>query len=70
MARKTHFMKSNMLTSQLDALENPLGTGETEIVPIGLVESVEEQVRTALEGLTAAGVIKLIEEIDTRGSST
>ena len=70
MARKTHFMKSNMLTSQLDALENPLGTGETEIVPIGLVESVEKQVRTALEGLTAAGVIKLIEEIDTRGSST
>ncbi|KAI9465950.1 cytochrome P450, partial [Lactarius psammicola] len=66
MARKSHFMKAGMLTSQLDALENPLGTGETEIVPIRLVASVEEQVWAALEGLTAAGVIKPIEEIDTR----
>ncbi|KAH9072826.1 P-loop containing nucleoside triphosphate hydrolase protein [Lactarius deliciosus] len=70
MARDSHFMKANMLTSQIDALEDPLGTGEPNIVPIGLVERVEDQVRTALEDLTAAGVIRPIEEIDTRNSST
>ncbi|KAH8996777.1 P-loop containing nucleoside triphosphate hydrolase protein [Lactarius akahatsu] len=70
MARKSHFMKANMLTSQIDALEDPLGTGERDIVPIGLVERVEDQLRTALKDLTAAGVIRPIEEIDTRNSST
>ncbi|KAH9006338.1 P-loop containing nucleoside triphosphate hydrolase protein [Lactarius hatsudake] len=70
MARDSHFMKANMLTSQIDALEDPLGTGEPNIVRIGLVERVEDQVRTALEELTAAGVIRPIEEIDTRNSST
>ncbi|KAI9441479.1 P-loop containing nucleoside triphosphate hydrolase protein [Lactarius indigo] len=54
MARKSHFMKANMLTSQIDALEDP----------------VDEQVQRALEGLTAAGVIRPIEEIDMRNSST
>ncbi|KAH9177524.1 P-loop containing nucleoside triphosphate hydrolase protein [Lactarius sanguifluus] len=70
MARKSHFMKANMLTSQIDALEDPLGTGELDVVPIGLVERVEDQLRTALEELTAAGVIRPIEEIGTRNSST
>ncbi|KAH9042742.1 P-loop containing nucleoside triphosphate hydrolase protein [Lactarius pseudohatsudake] len=70
MARNSHFMKANMLTSQIDALEDPLGTGERDIVPIGLVERVEDQLQTALEELTAAGVIRPIEEIDTRNSST
>lgn len=66
-ARRSHFMKANMLTSQLDALENPSGTGETDIVLIGLAENVEEQVRSALEGLAAA---RACEWIDTRNSST
>ncbi|KAH9067781.1 P-loop containing nucleoside triphosphate hydrolase protein [Lactarius vividus] len=70
MARESHFMKANMLTSQLDALEDPLGTGEADIVPIGLMERVEDQVRTGLEELTGAGVIRPIEEIDTRNSNT
>jgi len=52
--RKSHFMGADMLTSQLEALENPSGTGETDVVPIGLTERVEEQVRVALEGLRAA----------------
>ncbi|KAI9434915.1 hypothetical protein BJY52DRAFT_1207474 [Lactarius psammicola] len=52
--RESHFMKAGMLTSQLDALENPLGTGETEIVPIRLVASVEEQVWAALEGIDSS----------------
>lgn len=56
MTRKSHFMGANMLTSQLEALENPSGTGEADVVPIGLVERVEEQVRVAVEGLRAAGV--------------
>jgi gluconokinase len=67
MTRKSHFMGANMLTSQLDALENPSGTGEADVVPVGLVESVDEQVRIALEGLTAAGAVRVS---DTRMSST
>jgi gluconokinase len=56
MTRKSHFMGADMLTSQLEALENPSGTGEADVVPVGLVERVEEQVRVALEGLRTAGV--------------
>ncbi len=51
MARTSHFMKANMLASQVEALENPLETGESDIVTIGLGESVEEQVQRAVEGL-------------------
>lgn len=67
MTRKSHFMGANMLTSQLDALENPSGTGEADVVPVELTERVDEQVRIALEGLTAVGAVKVS---DTRMSST
>lgn len=60
MTRKSHFMGANMLTSQLDALENPSGTGEADVVPLGLGESVEQQVRIALEGLRAAGACRVL----------
>ncbi|KAF8271101.1 P-loop containing nucleoside triphosphate hydrolase protein [Lactarius quietus] len=43
MTRKSHFMGAHMLTSQLAALEDPSGTGEGDVVEIGLGESVEEQ---------------------------
>lgn len=60
-------MGANMLTSQLDALENPSGTGEADVVPVELAESVDEQVRIALEGLRVVGAVKVS---DTRMSST
>jgi gluconokinase len=59
MTRKSHFMGANMLASQLDALENPSGTGEADVVPVGLGEGVGEQVRIALEGLTVAGAVRV-----------
>ena len=55
MRRNSHFMGANMLTSQLEALEDPSGTGEKDVVQIGVVGSVAGQVQTALEGLTGAG---------------
>lgn len=67
MTRKSHFMGANMLTSQLDALENPSGTGEADVVPVELAESVDEQVRIALEGLRVVGAVKVS---DTRMSCT
>jgi gluconokinase len=53
--RNSHFMRADMLTSQLAALENPSGMGERDVMRIGAAESVEEQVQTALEWLTAVG---------------
>ncbi|KAI9511998.1 P-loop containing nucleoside triphosphate hydrolase protein [Russula earlei] len=55
--RKGHFMKANMLRSQLDALESPTKTGEEGIVEIELEASEEEQVRAALKGLRTVGAI-------------
>ncbi|KAI0300492.1 P-loop containing nucleoside triphosphate hydrolase protein [Multifurca ochricompacta] len=51
MARKSHFMKADMLVSQLDTLEDPTEMGEEGIIEIGLEWSLKEQVRSAAEGL-------------------
>ncbi|KAI0254484.1 P-loop containing nucleoside triphosphate hydrolase protein [Lactifluus subvellereus] len=58
-ARGSHFMKANMLGSQLDTLEDPAVTGEAGIVQVGLEASLEEQVRAGLEGLRTVGAILL-----------
>lgn len=49
--RESHFMKADMLGSQLETLENPGETAEEDIVEIRIEESTKEQVRTALERL-------------------
>jgi gluconokinase len=56
-ARESHFMKADMLGSQLDTLEDPAETGEAGIVQVGLEGKLEEQVRTVLEGLRTVGAI-------------
>lgn len=56
-ARKSHFMKANMLASQLDTLENPAEIGEVGVVEIRLDASPEEQVKTAMVGLRTVGAI-------------
>jgi len=56
-ARKSHFMKANMLASQLDTLENPAEIGEEGVVEIRLDASPEEQVRAAMVGLRTVGAI-------------
>jgi gluconokinase len=55
--RKSHFMKADMLASQLETLENPAETGEGDVVEIQLDAKPEEQVLAALEGLRAVGAI-------------
>jgi gluconokinase len=47
--RKGHFMKPNMVDSQLAALESP--EGEKNVVVTPLAATTEEQVRIAIEGL-------------------
>ena len=51
MRRESHFMKANMLESQIAILENPVETGEDGVVEIRIEGSVEEQVRAAVDGL-------------------
>jgi len=51
MSRESHFMKANMLASQIEILENPAEFGETGIVEIRLEGRAEEQVRAAVEGV-------------------
>jgi gluconokinase len=51
MSRETHFMKANMLGSQIEILENPAESGEIGIVEIRLEARAEEQVRAAVEGV-------------------
>lgn len=53
-SRETHFMKANMLGSQIKILENPAETGESGIIEVLLETSEEEQVRAALEGLSVS----------------
>jgi len=55
--RKSHFMKANMLASQLDTLEDPAEIGEEGLVEIRLDAKVEEQVKHAIEGLRTVGAI-------------
>jgi len=57
--RKSHFMKADMLASQLDTLENPAEIGEEGIVEIRLDASPEEQARVAIEGLRSAGAVPM-----------
>lgn len=57
MKRQGHFMKSNMLDSQLTTLESP--EGEKNVVVVPLDASTDEQVRIAVEGLE-----KLIGELN------
>ena len=59
MKRNSHFMKANMLASQLESLESPSGTGEINVVGIELISRVEEQVERALEGLAGAGACEI-----------
>ena len=49
--RVGHFMKGNMVDSQLAALESP--EGEEGVVVVPLDATTEEQVQVALDGLTA-----------------
>jgi gluconokinase len=51
MSRESHFMKADMLTSQLETLENPAESGEKGVVEIGLEACVEEQAQAAMKGL-------------------
>ncbi|KIY50391.1 carbohydrate kinase [Fistulina hepatica ATCC 64428] len=51
LARQNHFMKADMLDSQLNALEVPIG--EPGVIPVPLIDSIEDQARKAIEGLTA-----------------
>jgi gluconokinase len=55
--RKSHFMKANMLVSQLDTLENPGEIGEEGIVEVRLDAMPEEQVKDAIEGLRIVGAV-------------
>jgi gluconokinase len=49
--REAHFMKADMLRSQLETLEKPSETAEEGIVEIRIEGSIKEQVRAAVEGL-------------------
>lgn len=51
MSRESHFMKADMLGSQIEILENPAERGEKGIVEIRLESRAEEQVRAAVEGV-------------------
>jgi gluconokinase len=51
MRRESHFMKAEMVGSQIAILENPGLTGESGIIEIRLEASLEEQVRAAVEGV-------------------
>ena len=50
-SREGHFMKANLLASQIEILENPAERGEVGIVEIRLEMSGEEQMRAAVEGV-------------------
>ncbi|KAI5124236.1 hypothetical protein M0805_005085 [Coniferiporia weirii] len=54
--RKGHFMKANMLDSQLATLDPPEATGEPGVVVVELEASTEDQVREATDGLGKLGV--------------
>ena len=51
MGREGHFMKAEMLRSQLETLENPGWTGEEGVVEVRIEGSIKEQVGAALEWL-------------------
>ncbi|KAG8901261.1 hypothetical protein FRB99_005451 [Tulasnella sp. 403] len=53
-ARKDHFMKVDMLRSQLETLQDP--TGEEGVVVIRLEDGMDEQVQEAVKGLAEAGL--------------
>lgn len=47
--RKGHFMKANMLDSQIATLESPIG--EPDVVTVGLNDTTEQQVKTVIREL-------------------
>ncbi|KAL0581912.1 hypothetical protein V5O48_000142 [Marasmius crinis-equi] len=47
--RQNHYMKANMLDSQLEALENP--EGEDGVITVGVDDSTEEQLQQVEEAL-------------------
>ncbi|KAI0929931.1 hypothetical protein AcV5_006769 [Taiwanofungus camphoratus] len=47
--RQGHYMKANMVDSQLQTLENP--EDEEGVIIVGMEETTEEQAKTVLEGL-------------------
>jgi gluconokinase len=47
--RQGHFMKANMLDSQLQTLESP--EGEHDVMVISMEGEIEDQVRMAREGI-------------------
>ena len=53
-SRQGHFMKADMLDSQLKTLENPVG--ENGVVKVDLEDSTEEQVIRVREGLRVWGL--------------
>ncbi|THH11251.1 hypothetical protein EW146_g8108 [Bondarzewia mesenterica] len=55
-SRKGHFMKAQMLDSQLDTLEDPNYTGEEGIVQVSLDEGTDVQVREILDRLKVFGI--------------
>ncbi|EMD37669.1 hypothetical protein CERSUDRAFT_114314 [Gelatoporia subvermispora B] len=54
-AREGHYMKADMLQSQLDTLQTPVG--EDGVVQVSAEQSTEEQVSTALDALRKLAVI-------------
>jgi gluconokinase len=51
--RKGHFMKRDMLESQLDTLEDPTKTGEEGIIEVNFGMQPEEQVQKAMQELSS-----------------
>ena len=49
--RTGHFMKPSMLDKQLEALENPVYEEEEGIIVVSMMDSTEEQVTVAQQGL-------------------
>ncbi|OCH93764.1 carbohydrate kinase [Obba rivulosa] len=54
-AREGHYMKADMLQSQLDTLESPVG--EEDVIRVSAEQNTEEQVGTAMEELKRFGVL-------------
>ena len=54
--RKGHFMKEQLLDSQLATLEPPGETGEPNVAVIHLEQSVDEQIREAVTKLKGLGL--------------
>ncbi|EJD34902.1 carbohydrate kinase, partial [Auricularia subglabra TFB-10046 SS5] len=63
-ARKNHFMKAKMLDSQIATLEDP--RSEEGVFVVKLEDSVEDQVKSAVEALAKHGVRPAESDLPTR----